>query len=589
MKHSNADLRAIFSEALEYSEPSDLSDYLDAACQGDQEVRAQIVALLKAHREAGGFMGGLKTPEDTAVASQSISERPGMRIGPYKLLQQIGEGGFGVVFMAEQTEPIRRKVALKVIKPGMDTKQVVSRFEAERQALALMDHPNIARVLDAGSTDSGRPYFVMELVRGIPITDYCDRSNLPPRERMELFTSACRALQHAHQKGIVHRDIKPANVLVTLHDGTPMVKVIDFGVSKALDKPLTERTLFTEFGQMVGTPLYMSPEQADLSYLDVDCRADIYALGVLLYELLTGATPFDKERLRQAAYDEIRRIIREEDPPVPSKKISTLGDNLSVVSAHRSTEPRRLSALLRGDLDWIVMKALEKDRTRRYATATDFAADIERHLHDEAVEARPPSAAYRARKFLRRNRSLLVPAGLTLATTLVGILVGLAALRGDRLLSTSSVSAEAEKISSPPPNFSLHVAPADLSFTLKGPRLTRTFPTGRHTLWMPPGTYDLFKAERAVGEILVPALGRKNIGIYSANVKAPENPQVELFGHMAYVICVAYARGASWPTPNPGYRQYRQHDSVVADVRRDLGGVRAAARKCQDNRILTRG
>ena len=321
--------------------------------------------------------------------------------------------------MAEQQKSIVRKVALKVIKPGMDTKEVIARFEAERQALALMDHPNIARVLDAGATESGRPYFVMELVRGIPITDYCDQSSLAFRERLDLFTSVCQAVQHAHQKGIIHRDVKPNNVLVTLHDGKPVVKVIDFGVAKAIDRRLTERTLFTRFSEMIGTPLYMSPEQAEMSGLDVDTRTDIYALGVLLYELLTGSTPFDKERLGKAAYDEIRRIIREEEPPRPSTRVSTLGKTATAVSEHRKTEPRKLWALLKGDLDWIVMKALEKDRTRRYETAKDFADDVQHYLNDQPVEAHAPSSLYRFNKFVRRYRVAAVTLGLILVTLTV--------------------------------------------------------------------------------------------------------------------------------------------------------------------------
>jgi serine/threonine protein kinase len=298
--------------------------------------------------------------------------------------------------MAEQQHPVRRKVALKVIKPGMDTKQVVARFEAERQALALMDHPHLAKVLDAGTTDRGRPYFVMELIRGIPITQFCDLNQLTPHERLELFVTVCQAVQHAHQRGIIHRDLKPNNVLVTLQDdGTPLVKVIDFGIAKALGpERLTDKTLFTAFAQMIGTPLYMSPEQAEMNGQDTDTRTDIYALGVLLYELLTGTTPFDKERLKEASYDEIRRMLREEEPAKPSTRISTLGQAATTAAVNRKSEPKRLSQLFRGELDWIVMKALEKDRNRRYDTASSLAADLQRYLHDEPVQACPPSTLY---------------------------------------------------------------------------------------------------------------------------------------------------------------------------------------------------
>jgi len=349
---------------------------------------------------------GAESPKRTILVREPdvLPERTGMMIGRYKLLQQIGEGGFGVVFMAEQQEPVQRKVALKIIKAGMDTREVIARFEAERQALALMDHPNIAQVLDAGATASGRPYFVMELVRGMPITDYCDHANLSTRERLELFTQVCRAVQHAHQKGVIHRDLKPTNLLVTLHDGEPVAKVIDFGVAKALGQKLTNKTLFTRFEQMIGTPAYMSPEQAALSGLDVDTRSDIYSLGVLLYELLTGVTPLDAETLRQAALDEVRRMIQETEPPKPSTRLLTMGERLADVARHRHTEPNSLTHLVRGDLDWITMKALEKDRRRRYETVNGLAADIERHLHDEPVVARPPSALYRMQKVARRHR-----------------------------------------------------------------------------------------------------------------------------------------------------------------------------------------
>ncbi|MCA9168228.1 MAG: protein kinase [Planctomycetales bacterium] len=338
-------------------------------------------------------------------AASVISERIGSEIGRYKLLEQIGVGGMGVVYMAEQLRPVRRRVALKIIKPGMDSKHVIARFEVERQALAMMEHPNIARVLDAGCTDSGRPYFVMELVRGIPITEYCDLNKLKSQERLQLFVMVCQAVQHAHTKGIIHRDIKPTNVLVTLHDGVPVPKVIDFGVAKATGQQLTERTLFTSFGQMVGTPLYMSPEQAELSGLDVDTRSDIYSLGVLLYELLTGTTPFDRQRLQAAALDEMRRIIREEEPEKPSTRVSTMGPASVVASSDRSTDPTKLRQQLRGELDWIVMKALEKDRNRRYLTASDVAAEVTRYLNGDPIDAGPPSTAYRLRKIVGRYKS----------------------------------------------------------------------------------------------------------------------------------------------------------------------------------------
>ena len=358
--------------------------------------------------ELGPFLEPGEDSGSTRTIAHPITERPGTVIGPYKLLQQIGEGGMGVVFMAEQTEPIQRTVALKIIKPGMDTRQVIARFEAERQAVAMMDHPNIAKVLDAGTTDSGRPYFVMELVKGVPITKYCDEKHLPLRARLELFVQVCQAVQHAHQKGIIHRDIKPNNVLVAEYDNHAVPKVIDFGVAKATAQKLTERTMFTEFGQVLGTMEYMSPEQSKFNQLDIDTRSDIYSLGVLLYELLAGSTPFEGKRLHAAAFDEMLRIIREEEPPKPSTRLSSI-DTLPSVAANRHTEPARLSKDVRGELDWIVMKALEKDRNRRYETASGFAADIERHLHDEPVEAGPPSAAYRLRKFVRRNKAASWP------------------------------------------------------------------------------------------------------------------------------------------------------------------------------------
>jgi serine/threonine protein kinase/tetratricopeptide (TPR) repeat protein len=408
----------IFHQALAQS-PQERAAYVEQACAGDPALRAAVAALLRANVGATGFLEQ-PAPASVATVDEPVREGPGTVIGPYKLLENIGEGGFGVVFMAEQAQPVRRKVALKILKPGMDTKQVVARFEAERQALAIMDHPNIAKVFDGSATPSGRPYFVMELVRGVPITDFCDQNHLTPRQRLELFIPVCGAVQHAHQKGIIHRDLKPSNVLVSRHDTTPTVKVIDFGVAKALGQELTDKTLFTGLAQMVGTPLYMSPEQAGMSDLDIDTRSDIYSLGVLLYELLTGTTPFAKERFKKAAYDEIRRIIREEEPPRPSTRLSESKDSLPSISAQRQTEPAKLTKLVRGELDWIVMKALEKDRNRRYDTANGLAQDLHRYLANEPVEACPPSSWYRLRKFAHRNRAPLTVAAAVLVALGVG-------------------------------------------------------------------------------------------------------------------------------------------------------------------------
>ena len=383
MSEPQVEVFEIFSTALELSSPEERAKYLDKACGNNADLRQRVERMLDANPDMGAFMEAPALDIDATIDVPEIVERPGTLIGRYKLLQEIGQGGFGVVFLAEQREPVVRKVALKVIKPGMDTRETIARFEAERQALALMNHPNIAHVFDAGATNSGRPYFVMELVKGIPITDYCEQNNLTIPERLDLFETVCQAVHHAHQKGVIHRDLKPSNILITVQDETPTVKVIDFGIAKALNQRLTERTLFTRLSQVIGTPLYMSPEQAEMSGLDVDTRSDIYSLGVLLYELLTGSTPFDRERLHKAAVEEICRIIRDEEPSKPSTKISTLGDNAAVVAEHRSTDPKRLSGLLRGDLDWIVMRALEKDRTRRYETARDFAADIRRHIEHQ--------------------------------------------------------------------------------------------------------------------------------------------------------------------------------------------------------------
>jgi serine/threonine protein kinase/WD40 repeat protein len=416
---------AIFRAAANMP-PSQRAAFLDDACAGDPAARNEIESLLKAHDDSCSFLQRPKDPNAQPTDDySSIIERPGATVGPYRLMEQIGEGGFGLVFVAEQTAPVRRKVALKIIKPGMDTREIIARFEAERQALALMDHPHIAKVFDAGATPTGRPYFVMELVKGIPITEYSDQQRLSARDRLELFLSVCQAVQHAHAKGIIHRDLKPSNILVAPHDGIPVVKVIDFGVAKAIGQQLTEKTIYTRFSQMIGTPLYMSPEQAEINALDIDIRADIYSLGVLLYELLTGTTPFERTRFATAAYDEIRRIIKEEEPPKPSTRLSSLGNTLSKVSLERRCEPTRLTALVKGDLDWIVMKALEKDRSRRYETANSFAADIKRFLAEEPIEARPPSAVYRLQKLARRNKTALGTASLLALTLLVGSIVSI--------------------------------------------------------------------------------------------------------------------------------------------------------------------
>jgi serine/threonine protein kinase/tetratricopeptide (TPR) repeat protein len=375
----------------------------------------RVSALLQAQAEIGSFHDA-----PVLTVDQPASESPGTVIGPYKLLEQLGEGGMGSVWMAQQTEPVKRLVAVKLIKAGMNSRQVIARFEVERQALALMDHPNIAKVLDGGTTSSGWPYFVMDLVKGVPITRYCDEHHLTPRQRLELFLPICQAVQHAHQKGIIHRDLKPSNVLIALYDGKPVPKVIDFGVAKAAGQPLTEKTLVTGFGNIVGTLEYMSPEQAELNQLDIDTRSDVYSLGVLLYELLTGTTPLDRKRLKDSSLLELLRMVREQDAPTLSNRLSTT-EELPGIAANRGTEPAKLTRLVRGELDWIVMKALEKDRNRRYETANAFAQDVQRYLVDEPVLAGPPLRSYRLRKFLRRHRREALAVGLVLLALVAGV------------------------------------------------------------------------------------------------------------------------------------------------------------------------
>jgi WD40 repeat protein/serine/threonine protein kinase len=460
---------SIICRAIETASSEERAAFIAQACGSDLELRRRVERLVVAHFQAGSFLEPPPAPATTSVASAPSTDVAGTVIGQYKLLQPIGEGGMGTVYMAEQTQPVRRTVALKLIKAGMDTRQVLARFGAERQALALMDHPNIAKVLDVGATGevegggwrvegreeneafspstrhapratpSGRPYFVMELIKGMPITTYCDEKRLTPRERLELFIPVCQAVQHAHQKGIIHRDLKPSNVLVGLYESQPVPKVIDFGVAKATGQKLTEATLFTGFGSVIGTPEYMSPEQAQLDNVDIDTRSDIYSLGVLLYELVTGTTPLDRRRLGQAVLLEVLRVIREEEPERPSTRLSTT-EELPSIAACRNIEPRKLSGLVRGELDWIVMKALEKDRNRRYATANSLAADLRRYLDDEPVQAGPPSARYRFRKFARRNKVALTTAALVTVALVLGTVVstwqGLRATRAERQAQT---------------------------------------------------------------------------------------------------------------------------------------------------------
>ncbi|MCX5643318.1 MAG: serine/threonine-protein kinase [Phycisphaerae bacterium] len=435
------DEEAVFSAAIAIDEAGKQLAYLRQACGGDTALLARVEALLRVHASKTSFIERVADSLQLTIDVPLMVEGPGTVIDRYKLLEKIGEGGMAVVYMAEQQEPIHRKVALKIIKLGMDTRQVIARFEAERQALALMDHPSIAKVLDAGATETGRPYFVMELVTGVSITEYCDKNNLSTKDRLALFLQVCHAVQHAHQKGIIHRDLKPSNVMVTHHDGQPIPKVIDFGIAKATNQRLTEKTLFTRYAHIIGTPAYMSPEQAELSDLDVDTRSDIYSLGVLLYELLTGTTPFSEEDLRKAGYIEMQRVIREEEPAKPSTRLSSLGETLTDVAKRRSSTPDLLRKAIRGELDWIVMKALEKDRTRRYDSSSALLADVKRYLDREPVLAGPPTAWYRTRKFVQRHGALVTVVVFVAATVVVGLGISMALyLRAERARDGEAVA-----------------------------------------------------------------------------------------------------------------------------------------------------
>jgi serine/threonine protein kinase len=440
---------ALFAAAMERP-PAERAAFLEAECEGDASLRRRLDVLLAAHDQADAIPPPPADAGPPVRQTEPLDESLGRTIGRYKLMEKLGEGGCGVVYIAEQNEPVRRRVALKLIKLGMDTKQVLARFEAERQALAMMDHPNIARVFDAGMSETGRPFFVMELVRGIKITEHCDRNKLTTVERLKLFIQVCHAVQHAHQKGVIHRDLKPANVLVTLHDGVPVPKVIDFGIAKAVSQQrLTDKTIYTAFEQFIGTPAYMSPEQAEMSGLGVDTRSDIYSLGVLLYELLTGRTPFDEKTLLQAGLDRMRQIIREQEPVRPSTRLSMLADaDLTTIAQNRQAEVRRLLHTVRGDLDWIVMKCLEKDRARRYDTANGVVMDIQRHLGSEPVLARPPSRVYEFQKTVRRHKFGFVAAAGLIAVLAVGVLLStwqaVRAVKAERLANEQRLRAEQE-------------------------------------------------------------------------------------------------------------------------------------------------
>ena len=439
----------IFDQAAVMDNAEARDAYVRGACRGNEQLYQRVQELLASYSSAtdNRFLKTAEGANDAVTLDDKpLAEGPGTVINRYKLLQKIGEGGMGVVYMAEQNEPVKRKVALKIIKLGMDTKHVVARFEAERQALAIMDHPNIARVLDGGSTETGRPFFVMELVKGVPITEFCDKNKLSPKERLKLFTQVCKAIQSAHQKGIIHRDSKPSNILVTLHHGDPLPKVIDFGIAKATNQKLTEKTLFTNYAQLIGTPAYMSPEQAEMSTMDVDTRSDVYSLGVLLYELLTGTTPFPEKELLSRGYGEMQRIITEQEPDKPSFRMSTLqGEQQALITRNLSGDTSTLARQLKGDLDLIVMKSLEKDRNRRYETANSLAEDVQRHLDNQPILAVPPSIRYHLRKFYNRQHKKLKIAAAMIIIITVGSFQFINAINAERTAEQAQRIAELAK------------------------------------------------------------------------------------------------------------------------------------------------
>src|SRR5260221_5096947 len=510
--------QVVFAEAIQCATTEGRAAYLNGACGVDTPLRRRVEALLRAAENAGDFLEepptGLTADCDSSSLVSELSEKPGDRIGRYKLLEKIGEGGCGTVYMAEQEEPVRRRIALKIIKLGMDTRSVVARFEAERQALALMDHPNIAKVFDGGATQNGRPYFVMELVRGIRITGFCDEAQLSTESRLQLFVQVCQAIQHAHQKGIIHRDLKPSNILVTVNDGVAVPKVIDFGIAKATGQRLTDKTLFTQFHSFIGTPAYTSPEQAEMSSVDIDTRSDIYSLGVLLYELLTGRTPFDGEELLRSGLDEMRRVIRNDEPPKPSTRLTNLAAadvrrhtskseirsgassgagfqpaapgilpveesragspvgrqdacptlrNAPGAASRRPLPTKELISAVRGDLDWIVMKCLEKDRARRYATANGLAADIQRHLEHEPIQARPVSALGRLWRWRRRRPAV---AALSASGLLLLIVVAVGSTVSAWRVASARRAEHEERTKAESPNRELRGANARLADTV---------------------------------------------------------------------------------------------------------------------------